>query len=198
MNNSDRVPEVQALSRQTIEFRMERFLAEVAPKCLKKPQPIPILEILDRKIFQKYGFAFRVSDSLEPGCDGETDFGRKTVTVNSNVYEQLERDVGRARFTGGHEATHVILHSAELCPIGARLINGKTVHLQRKLRSHIPTFRDPEWQANFGAGALLMPKRMVMIVTDGTKNPVARVSEVFKVSPAAAEVRLKKLSLIAA
>ena len=198
MRRQAKVLSVKPLSKESIELKVEAFLKRVAPESLRTPQPTPVLKIIDGKLLDLYGFAFAVRDDLGPKCYGVTDFGEKLVSLSEDVYVALEKDEGRARFTGAHEGAHVLLHSDELCPISARFSSGEWIHLHRAVPAEIPVFRDPEWQANHGAGAILMPREMIRMVAANKSNPIVDVVKTFKVSLQAAEVRLKKLSLIAA
>lgn len=191
-----RVEEVRPRSSDNIERVMEQLLRAAAPECLERPIPIPVEFIIDVALKQLFDFNFDVTDKLESGCDGETNFSDRIVGLSSSVYEQMEAHQGRARFTAAHEIAHVVLHSEELCRLGTRLIEvTPAVALKRAGQHAVPAYRDPEWQANQGASALLMPRSIVTALAATTKDPVGKLTAVLKVSQQAAEIRLKKLNL---
>ncbi len=53
--------------------------------------------------------------------------------------------------------------------------------------------RDPEWQANDFAGAILMPKPMVLEAIYRKPNPVEEIVQTFHTSRTSAEVRLNQV-----
>jgi hypothetical protein len=97
--------------------------------------------------------------------------------LREDVYEGALRDEPRHRFTVAHEAGHAIMHVGTLNRLPASF--GKVV-----------TYRDPEWQANRFAGALLMPRHLVR----ECKN-IEEIMRRFGVSREAAATRIKTLKL---
>ena len=112
-----------------------------------------------------------VSDKELPGMEGRTLPGEHLIQLPENVYYSARRGEGRARFTVIHEIGHYLLidkNSVALCRANER----------------IPAYRDPEWQANTLASALLMPPSL----TAGMSQ--TEIASVFGVSAEAARVHL--------
>ncbi len=110
------------------------------------------------------------------GREGAVDPIKRAIYIREDVYDAAVRHNHRARFTLAHETGHAVMH------VGT---------LNRVLpRQAIPTFRQPEWQANRFAGALLMPRRLV-----SQCGSLADISDTFGVSQQAALVRVRELKL---
>ena len=124
-------------------------------------------------------------DELPLGVEGIAEPPNR-LTISPDVFDALGH-AGRARFTGSHEAVHALLHLRQLT---ARLESpgGGAARLHR--RSDVPAYRDPEWQANRGAAALLMPARVTWaLISKYGFNPDPLV-ETFGVSQQAATFRV--------
>lgn len=149
------------LSKEDIETRAEAVLAQYSMATLKKPTRTPLLELVEQA--QKgHGLIFDATQDL-----GSTQDGRKILGVFQQeplairVDISLANDDTKFRFTVAHEFGHLTLH--------AEVIIGSDVGLERAIqdtaldfdRGHknLETPRDwIEWQANYFAGALLMPR----------------------------------------
>ncbi|WP_441279828.1 ImmA/IrrE family metallo-endopeptidase [Bradyrhizobium sp. 63_E2_N1_3] len=97
--------------------------------------------------------------------------------VREDIYDAAVQGQPRHRFTVAHEAGHAMMHVGTLNRMPASV--GK-----------VPAFRDPEWQANRFAAALLMPRHLVRQCTS-----VAEIMQRFGVSRECAEFRIKTLKL---
>jgi hypothetical protein len=97
--------------------------------------------------------------------------------IREDVYDGALRDEPRQRFTVAHEAGHAMMHIGTLNRVPAN--TGK-----------VPTYRDPEWQANRFAGALLMPRHLVRQC-----QTIEEIMRRFGVSREAAAARIKTLKL---
>lgn len=192
------VPVVKGRSREEIEAVASDFLRTHFPKCLRTPQPVPVLKMLDRLLPEHLGFSFEV-EQLPEGLEGYTHFAGRIVTLSANTYARLEENDGRSRFTAAHELGHVLLHTDELSWTTSEHVSHspqQAVILAR--RSQIKPYRDPEWQADTFAASLLMPEAMVRRVASlrtlrgGLINIVVQK---FGVSQAAATKRLEKLGI---
>jgi IrrE N-terminal-like domain len=116
------------------------------------------------------------SKLLLGGREGAVDPIKRAVYIREDVYDAAVRHERRARFTVAHEIGHALLH------VGT---------LNRVLpRQSIPTFRQPEWQANRFAAALLMPRHLV-----AQYESLPEISVTFGVSEHAASVRARELKL---
>jgi Zn-dependent peptidase ImmA (M78 family) len=158
-----------------------------------------MVSLMDQLLFKHFGFRLSIEE-LPPGLEGLTDCGSRVVTLPPHVYEGLEATDGRSRFTAAHEFGHVVLHAAQLAPTNTRFQSGTVDAPLLARRSQLKPFRDPEWQADTFAAALLMPRAMVRIIFDATQ-PTTRIvrliAQQFEVSREAAKLRLQKLELLA-
>lgn len=144
--------------------------------------PLNVERLLD-VVLGKFGVDVNI-DELPPGIEGIAQ-PPNLLTIPPQVYDNLHSD-GRARFTGSHEATHALMHLRQLTQ---RLVStGAERRLHR--RSEIPVFRDPEWQANRGAAALLMPYRDVWQMINQGRDSTVEIARRFNVSLQAASYRL--------
>jgi hypothetical protein len=191
----DRVPVVAPLSRSDIENQALRFLRNHSPECLARPRPTPMVRIFDQVLFRHYDFR-PVIELLPAGYEGLTHPAGRTVTLAAQVYESLEQDAGRSRFTAAHETGHVVLHAHQLAGFDCQLVEKVGVEFAR--RSQIKPYLDPEWQANAFAAGLLLPALMVRQVVEGVDfdERVAALREAFDVTTTAAGLRLRTLGLL--
>jgi Zn-dependent peptidase ImmA (M78 family) len=96
--------------------------------------------------------------------------------LREDVYDAAVAGQPRHRFTLAHESGHAIMH------VGT---------LNRMSPSAKPiTFRDPEWQANKFAAALLMPRHLVK-----KRKSIDEIMQRFGVSREAAELRNTSMKL---
>lgn len=101
----------------------------------------------------------------------------RVLKIREDVYEDVWRGTGHARFTLAHELGHMVLHCTGVEVYA--LATGQRV----------PGFRDSEAQANHFASTLLMPKKFF-----SSSDTVETVSRRHGVSRQAALLRLKYLS----
>lgn len=85
----------------------------------------------------------------------------------------------RDRFTVAHELGHYFLHSKQ---------GEKAIRASRKGSGQL------EWEANWFAGALLMPKEKFKGVQEEYHNDIYSIAGRFKVSIKAAEIRIQQLA----
>lgn len=124
-------------------------------------------------------FALPNSYSSEALWDGVN----KTIYVPDDLVQRLgER---RARFTQCHELAHMLLEHKP-----PALMLGRGTPLTRE---QVPIYRDPEWQADKGAGFLLMDPKGILSLPE--INP-RTVSSLFNVSQESAEYFLRDLMKI--
>ena len=153
------IPAVRPRSGQTIERAAFNIVADFSPTTLSAEVSFPVFEFCEFALEDATGVVFGVED-LPPGVEGR--FEGNSLIIDSNVYEEAQEHDGRARFTLAHEVGHCVLHASEL-----RTLNHPSqsfVQLHR--RKSIPAYRDPEWQANRFAGALLMPWQAVLAIDE--------------------------------
>ena len=140
---------------------------------------LPVIDVIEFGLGSLApGFHYDVATSLELGDrHGAVDSEKRILYLREDVYQGILDGRGRDRFTGCHELGHVLLHGGTL---------NRVMHDQRTA-----PYRNPEWQANTFAGAILMPKRFVV----GLRS-VRDVCQIFGVSRDAAEVRMKVLRIL--
>lgn len=182
-----KLPPVPPMSWYDIGRRADTLLARVYPEVLRKPQPVPIDDFLEQELRKIFSFEYEVQDLR--GDEGRVDPVDRLVILDVATYDGLQRGEGRARFTTAHEIGHVELHSKYFQKI---LRDGRKPMQLRRTR--IEPFRDPDYQADAFAGALLMPTHhMIRLVAEGKET--AELAEIFSVSKQAAQVRKAKLPL---
>lgn len=165
---------------------------------LASTDPLPgleLFELLERWTVGVDGMEYPLTyevESLPSGVEARAMFddikGCFIVALAEATYAGLEAGEARARFSLAHEIGHVVEHPGQLIrlasiphDVGAGLRRGSATH---------PSYRDTEWQANAFAGALLMPAP-ALLDFEGRGNLAAdQVAEHFRVSPAAARIRL--------
>ena len=69
--------------------------------------------------------------------------------IRENVYERALEGSGRDRLTMAHELWHLLFHEKS------------NISYSRMDASEVPTYRNPEWQADAFAGELLMPHDLI-------------------------------------
>lgn len=95
-----------------------------------------------------------------------------TMSIREDVYDGACANNHRDRFTIAHEIGHFFLHH-----------KGFALYRESEERV-IPTYCDPEWQANTFAGFLLMPPELICDLTSeeiskkcGTSMAAARIAK---------------------
>ena len=124
------------------------------------------------------GILFDVVDAEDMGSRmGAVNPLTGAFMIREDVYEAAVLDQPRHRFTVAHEAGHAMMH------VG-------TLNRMPKATGPVPAYRDPEWQANRFAAALLMPRHLVKKCTS-----LSEIMQRFGVSRECAELRVKTLKL---
>lgn len=96
------------------------------------------------------------------------------MKIRRDVYDEVCEDRGRARFTLAHEIFHYIFHDQP------------NISFARST-DKIPSYMDPEWQANTFAAELLIPRDLVKGLT------VDEIMEKCGVSRQCASIQMKYL-----
>lgn len=102
---------------------------------------------------------------------GTTNTAHNVMKIREDVYNRAVHGNARDRFTLCHELGHFLLHQPELISYA---------------RGKIPTYCDPEWQANTFAAELMAPYHLVK---DMDADEIAAKCGMSK---AAAEIQYKK------
>lgn len=106
---------------------------------------IDVLQLLEN-VLTLIGFDCEIIPVDEMEQEALTVPDKNLILIREDVYNCAVQGQGRARFTIAHEIGHVLLH-------GSRSV--------RYARGEIPTYCDPEWQANAFAGEFLMAYHLV-------------------------------------
>lgn len=157
---------VPALSRPQIDLKAEELLAWFDPKRLQEPSLTPLAEIAQR-MNREFGVRFVFNEPLGTTAQGRKILGSchfpsRTIQVDP----ALLANTARFNFTLAHEIGHLILHRklklnfGELdTPVGHIQDNRSHIHLGRR---QARTAREwLEWQADYFASGLLMPRSTV-------------------------------------
>jgi Zn-dependent peptidase ImmA (M78 family) len=229
---------VPILKKHEIDTIAENFLWDFCPEAMKTPREIDIDSFAQNYLGLKQDFQYLSNNGIYLGMmvfnntdkiivyKPETNTAEyiseeaRTIIIDNNLLE--EKQEHRYRYTVVHECGHDIFHTeyfhhdtkqiSFLEPepmIKCRAINPygnkKPVHLWNEKDSM-------EWQANYMASSLLMPKSMVIEAVknhndftkslkyhfDVTKDELTiwAISKIFNVSTEATQYRLKGLGLI--
>lgn len=135
-----------------------------------------IVHFLEVKLYQiDPTFNFRVLPESQMGdCHGLTFPDRNEIQIREDVYLRASEGSGRDRMTMAHELGHLLFHEKQ------------NISYARMESDDIPTYRNPEWQADAFGGELLMPHHLIQ-----GKSP-DEVARECKVSLKAAKCQLSK------
>lgn len=196
------VPVVEATSKRKIELLAEGVLSRFDPYLLVSPARVDVQRIFEFLLPTLVPDLVTDFDRLPQGVEGSTevDVNRKAKSIVSLDDLDLAETTGdqtkmrRLRFTIGHETAHALMHVPQFQNSMKPYLSEQQVSVAVVHRSTLRPFEDPEWQANFCAGALLMPRGPLgLLVQEGCG--LIEIAETFDVNPTAAEVRLKKLGM---
>lgn len=186
---SRKVPTVRPKSRQQIEDITDDASRRILPKEWHRIQPFPVLSFFERLDDFNQTLSPGVDD-LSAGVMGEMR-PEGDILLSVKTYEGVLSSIPRDRFTAAHECGHAVLHFSQV----RQKLSDNSLHLHR--RGSIPAYRDPEWQANAFAAALLMPRHVILGIAknkpDNLENEIARL---LCVSSASAAIRLRTLNLV--
>jgi hypothetical protein len=179
------VPRVKGMSYLQIELEACKHRERLFPGTIALPRPVDVeqtWEILGDE------FCTLISDSLPDGIEGRT-WPDGRVEISETTYLRMLRNDPRSRFTVIHECAHAILHVHQI----KRVIESSS-KLTLNRRQDIPSYEDPEWQANAFTGAFLMPRDACVYLQrkSGYLTP-HQLMEAFCVSYTAASRRIEVL-----
>ena len=132
---------------------------------------IKFVEIVIPSIDGTFNYDYVEADELPKNTYAYYDSANNLMKIHSSVYERACANIGRDRFTIAHEVGHYFLHR-EGC-------------LFARTEFAVPKYRDPEWQANTFASALLIPKTLTRCLS------VEEIANKCKVSNQAAKIAYK-------
>lgn len=174
---------VEYLPRKRIEGEALSLLAEYGRRfgAVDRP-PIPAEEIIECLLELYLGFDDLGQMLSMPDVLGATWVGEKRVLIDETLDPTLPSAVeGRYKFTVAHEIGHWQLHRHyfQNDPAQASLFNASP---KPSIACRTSSRKDPiEWQADYFAGQLLMPREMVFAAWEerhGSLEPYVAVDEV--------------------
>jgi len=182
---------VKPRSRDDIEKRTESYLSQYNPEHLKKPGKLHVENLIDLSLSRSHGTKILLVDHLEDKVLARYYPQDNAIIFTEESWNRLCEGHGWERFTGCHEFAHVVLHGDEL--------REKGLYLQRTGVENSKIYRNSEWQADNGAGALLMPRKTIIpliqeLNREGENNRECLsdiIAEVYGVTTLAAKKRLK-------
>ena len=182
-----------------IERITRKFLKKTFPMHLKEPGKLDVEELLSVHLNKKFGYDLFIDDTLDSKVLAETRFLDRKIVFTRSGFKKLIEENGRARFTGCHEAYHVIDHSSQVLAPECILNNFR----MQRLNIRFPVYKDSEWQANWGGAALLMPKCTFITYNVELRemglnhiDALYVITDTYKVSYEAAEKRYNKLKAL--
>jgi hypothetical protein len=187
---------VPALSMAAIEAVGEEILTQFQPSALLRPEPVDLLEWVDRQL-PRYGIHVSPASFEElgelAGATDPTGEDEIDILIGEEVWEGLLHGGRRANFaraTVAHELSHAVLH----VPVIRRRLNSpqRAAMLARTERGRIKAFTDPEWQAWALAGCILMPRCTIAMLGAISASAMASI---YQVSEAMAHSHLKRLRI---
>jgi len=168
--------------------RIERLATDVYAAALESgmsPDPPVDVEFIVEFVL---GYDLHQGASLPPGVLGSTDGEAKVVYIADAIPNE-----GRQRFTVAHEIGHIKMHVTTL----VAWVKQPTL-FDRPQGPHQDDRM--EWQANYFASALLMPRQLLVqhfgeAARSGQAIDPTDVADLFDVSRQAASIRLEELSM---
>ncbi len=182
-------------TKADLEATALNVLAEFDPEHLREPKPLNVVRLIDNFLMQKYDWSLDVREDLPSDILGLSNPQTKTIVVSEQTYNSVQMGDGRSRFTCCHEFSHVELHRTQM-RFRMVTMNANDDSLMRTDRTNLRAFEDPEWQADYLAGALLMPRPIVLKMMQQFRTfeeLINEMTERFQVSRSAAEMRVQKM-----
>jgi hypothetical protein len=184
---------VAPLSMRNIETITEDYLRKYHKGNLDRPSALDADTFLTVSLQQSHSFMLDIVAALDnPSIEAQTLMLERRIQISHTCFNNLGADEGRARFTVCHEGMHVILHSEQYQALALN-----PARLRKRNRG---TCANAEWQAEHGAGALLMPMNtLVPFICLLEKQGCADfsilqdIADVYKVSFSAAQARVRQI-----
>ena len=182
------VPKVRPMSKMDIERRAESFLKQHSPRTLSHHERFDIETFTDVDLERYYGFYLYYDDNITDRVFGYTDCINKKVVISGRHSKKVELN----RATIAHETGHVVMHSGQIARVFKNIPQKQQEALMYRAQD-IKPFENPEWQAWWFAGAILMPRYAVrkIINNGGDTNDVANN---FGVSYSFASARIDRIN----
>ena len=141
--------EVPPCSRLDLRMLAQEFRRKIN---LKGPflDIIGLLDLLP-SLFPGKNITYDVIDDitwdryLNKNAHASYNLEKKVIYIRESIFERACQGKGRDRFTIAHEIAH------------SMLLEKAKINFNRSSSNKIPSYKDPEWQANCLAGELLIP-----------------------------------------
>lgn len=184
---------VPPTSKNALEQLATEILRDFDPEMLMKLKALDVETLIDVYMQKKFGWDTDVQEELPANIEAYSDPKTKSVVLPEATYSALSED-GRARFTACHEFSHVAKHRKTMM-VRMMAFDEKSDLAFRNKRGELRSFECAEWQANYLAGALLMPEAHVLrIFASNRQSAIATIqamASIFVVSISAAKCRLE-------
>jgi len=188
---------VHPVSKKVIENKIIDIKSNSINKNYFNSRSIDLIKVCE-ELYRNQKYTLVIDENLkylEPNEEAKTDFFEKTIIIPRKCYDEIEQNIGRARFTLAHEIGHVVLHSNQLSQqIGTAARTTNVLKLK--------PFESSEWQANYFAAALLMNKEFftndyLQLKKDGYDyiGRVINLSDEYNTSITATKKRIQSLGL---
>lgn len=179
-------------SKKALEKKSTELLKKIYPKALENPIEIDIETLYEIHIPKMTGVKTGYK-KLPPKILGETNGKTMTSFVSIDLYNATDK-VGkcRCRATIAHESSHCILHASQFKYLSTLISDRDAVHLRKE---NLRPFEDPEWQAWYLAGAIMMPKGPFSELYSKCDGNLYEMARAYNLNPSMVEVRAAKLGL---
>jgi Zn-dependent peptidase ImmA (M78 family) len=185
-----------AWSKRDIDIQSAKILTSFQPKVLTALEPLNVdrlIEVVEDALEIDFDITYDLPHGIE-GCTSTTD---NKVLIHADLADDPS-SVKRFRATVAHEIGHALLHVPLLREYSRNRIfsqkKGEEKGIELYRNANCPAYKDPEWQAWYFAGAILMPKPAIdMLLKSG--DSLRSMAERFEVNPAFLKVRLRKLEV---
>jgi Zn-dependent peptidase ImmA (M78 family) len=188
---------VPGRSKVEIDQTAMSILSKFQISAIKKPEPVDIEYLFEIIIPEHYGIVTGYCDLSKLGNDvlGYTNAQSKMSYVDKSLSDSDDKITRRLfRSTIAHEIKHCVKHVQILNLFKSICKDKDDEGLYRREKSKIKPYEDPEWQAWFFAGALLMPNHHVLTLNKRGCS-TEEMADIFDVNPAFMRSRIKRLGL---
>lgn len=176
---------VPYLTKPAIERHVAQIYSDALAAGVSSGAPVNVDFIVEFVL----GYDLHMGASLPPGVLGSTDGRKQVIYIADNIENE-----GRQRFTVAHEIGHVVMHFPFL------LAQAAQPALFERVAGPVQDDR-MEWQADYFAAALLMPRELLLerygdAARAGAPIDPTQVADAFGVSRQAATIRLEELLML--
>lgn len=189
---------VAPLSKNEIENIVSNYLKLNCPRHLQQAGQLNVEFLIDVLLYKTNEFVKVISHDLAPGVEAVTHPLDKLIEISEKANNGIIDGDPHYRFTGCHEAFHVICHAPQVSAWSS-VEFFQSISMAREMP---PAYIKPEWQAEYAGGVFLMPKNTFVPFIGKLKNKranrkdiIQEIMRVYNVSYKAAEIRLDKLSM---